>query len=99
MEHERDEPDNIQVGDRVKLVPERAQGFIQPWRGRFERGRAGTVLSGPAANIRGFWVEWDHGKTKYPSAWRMDMEPDDLVVVARPCQRNPRSVNMTRRSC
>lgn len=67
------------VGDRVRVKPSQCVHFIQPWRGRFERGREGTILRGPSANVSGWLVEWDHrGRAKYPSDWRLVMAPGDL---------------------
>ena len=71
----------IEIGSRVKIRKEAARTFIQPWRGRFERGRVGTVVASPSANVRGWLVEWDHGKTKYPHDWRMVVRHEDLVIA------------------
>lgn len=71
----------IHVGARVCVKKSRACTFIQPWRGRFEKNRMGTVVSGPSANVHGWLVEWDHGKVKYSDEWKTIMSSDDLLVV------------------
>jgi hypothetical protein len=67
------------VGDRVQVKPSAAISFIQPWRGRFEKGRIGTVISGPKANIRGYLVQWDCARCIRPRDWQMDHRPEDLT--------------------
>lgn len=71
----------LRIGSRVTLHSRRHDGFTQPWRGRFQKGREGTVICGPAPNIHGWLVEWDHRATKYPYEWRMVHPADDLVVI------------------
>lgn len=75
----------LEIGARVRVKPKAADRFIQPWRGRFERGRMGTVIRGPSENICGWMVEWDHARTvKYPHEWRMVMSMSDLDVIEPP---------------
>lgn len=59
----------FQIGDRARVKQSMADTYVQPWRARFEKGRCGTVLDGPSPNVRGYLVEWDHGKVKYPQEW------------------------------
>lgn len=74
---------DIQVGDRVKLKKEVADLYVQPWRGRFEKGRLGTVVALPGGAVRGFRVKWDHGKVKYPHEWEIIHPYDDIIVVEK----------------
>ena len=39
-----DDPE-FNVGDRVRVKESEIQYFVQPWRGRFERGIEGTVAA------------------------------------------------------
>ena len=73
----------IEVGDRVKLKKDAAQYYVQPWRGRLEKGRFGTVVALPFGAVRGFRVKWDHRKVKFPYEWEVIHPHDDLVVVGK----------------
>lgn len=68
------------VGDRVRVKADMADRYIQPWRDRFKRGRMGTVVQLPSVNVRGFLVEFDHGKVKYPNEWRIVITEKDLEL-------------------
>ncbi|TNE46869.1 MAG: hypothetical protein EP341_09615 [Sphingomonadales bacterium] len=67
-----------EVGDRVRVKKELADGFMQPWRGRFEKGLVGTIIQKPSQNVRGYLVEWDHRKVKYPNEWKIVLRADEL---------------------
>jgi hypothetical protein len=73
----------FEIGDRVTMKPEAADGFKQPWRGRFENGREGTVMKSPHEGFTGVWVEWDHRKSKYANGWRLRHLNRDLIKVAK----------------
>lgn len=72
----------LTIGARVRVKPECATQFIQPWRDRFQKGREGTVVCAPSKNVPGWNVIWDHGKVKYPREYHMVMRESDLVLVA-----------------
>ncbi len=71
----------MEIGDRVVMKKSSACNFVQPWRGRFEKGREGTVIQSPSANVRGWMVEWDHGKVKWPHEWKLVHSHDELIVI------------------
>lgn len=72
---------DLKIGARVRVKKSAQSSFVQPWRGRFEKGREGTIIRGPSANVHGWTVEWDHGRVKYPIDWRMVHASADLVVI------------------
>lgn len=66
-------------GTRVRVKWERTDGFTQPWRGRFEKGREGTVLGVThGGKVR---VQWDHSARGKDYDFRMEMRYEDLEVV------------------
>lgn len=71
----------FKVGDRVRVKADRADGFCQPWRGRFEKGRVGTVTKVDA--IGGPWervsVLWDT-KRGTNAAWTLSMHKSDIEL-------------------
>lgn len=71
----------MRVGDRVKVRKDAASSFVQPWRGRFEKGREGTIVQSPGRGVRGWLVEWDHGKVRWPHEWRMIHRSEELLVI------------------
>lgn len=74
----------FEVGDRVRVKAECAGGYTQPWRGRFEAGREGTVVReiGQWCGHQRWKVKWDsHRKPKYPTDWDLDMRSADLEPV------------------
>lgn len=71
----------LKNGDRVKVKPDRADGFLQPWRDRFTKGREGTVIDATDFGCR-VLVEWDaKGRARYPSDFRLPMSLNDLMLV------------------
>jgi hypothetical protein len=68
----------FKVGDRVIVPPEEVDSFIQPWRGRFEKARQGTVIEiderSPWRPVR---VLWDH-KRGTRANWTMSLRHRDL---------------------
>lgn len=81
----------LKIGARVRVKPSEACRYVQPWRGRFEKGRVGTVVMAPSDVLRGWSVIWDHKKVKYPRDYKMVMyEPDIEVVEAAPEDFDPK---------
>lgn len=73
---------SFKIGDRVVVNPAVADDYVQPWRTRFENGRQGTIIQLPSANVRGYLVEWDYGRSaRYPCDWRMVHRADELVLI------------------
>lgn len=71
-------------GTRVRVKWECTDSYLQPWRGRFEKGREGTVI-GPGHVLMGqprIRVQWDHNKRGKPHDFRLDMPALDLEVVS-----------------
>ena len=71
----------FEIGSRVKVNAAVSDRYLQPWRDRFAKGRQGTVVALPGSNVRGFLVEFDHGKVKYPDEWRIVIIERDLVLA------------------
>lgn len=69
------------IGDRVRIKAQMADRYIQPWRDRFKKGRAGTVVKLESANVRGLMVEFDHKNAKRVSDWRIVIHRSDLELA------------------
>lgn len=73
------------VGDRVRVKWECTDHYVQPWRGRFEKGRVGTVIG--FRDEGGHWmrvkVRWDHKPSRRMREWEWEIfiNPNDLEVV------------------
>ena len=70
----------FKMDDRVRLKDGCADGFIQPWRGRFAKGRLGTVMGeSPSGAIR---VQWDHAPRYNACNYQLDMRDNEIEVIA-----------------
>lgn len=70
----------FKMGDRVRLKEGHAEGFTQPWRSRFAKGRIGTVIGeSPSGAIR---VQWDHAARFHAHNYRLDMRDNEIEVIA-----------------
>ena len=57
----------LEVGQRVRIKPSAADGYVQPWRSRIERGLFGVV---EGRSNWGYDIRFDVPKrVKYPHDW------------------------------
>lgn len=70
-------------GDRVRVKADRADGYRQPWRDRFKKGRAGTVRGfkdGIGLHLR-VKVLWDHNKRGNDLDFTIELNARDLELA------------------
>lgn len=71
----------LKVGDRVRVKKDRVDGFKQPWRGRFEKGRTGTVIALKESRFTPITVLWDHSSRAQDYDFTIKMNEIDLEVI------------------
>lgn len=71
----------FKIGDRVMVKPQSADGFLQPWRGRFNAGRIGTISDSPYKKDGYFFVRWDHRGGGIEHHWNMWIHERDLMLA------------------
>jgi hypothetical protein len=71
----------FKIGDRVRVKPERCDGYVQPWRNRFKAGRMGTIMQIPSQTVYRYAVQWDCKHAKYVWEWNIYHPACDLELV------------------
>ncbi len=71
----------FQIGDRVRLKPETAEGWLLPLRRFAKEGRIATVKSLPGEWSRYYWIEFD--------VKRKGARPERASVCARDIEMAP----------
>lgn len=70
------------AGDRVKINPDNADAYVQPWRDRIRRGLFGTV-SGQSDWQNRIRVNLDMpSRAKTPHDWVWDVHAPHLLLVS-----------------